>query len=74
MPYGTVQTLTYIPCRLICYPSHIIFRHSRSCSCFILGGRIDHGHHAGKAVRALNDAIAMAKACGKAVTMTDRGN
>lgn len=36
------------------------------------GGRIDHGHHAGKAVRALTDAVAMAKACGKAVEMTDR--
>ncbi|KAJ7363614.1 hypothetical protein OS493_009776 [Desmophyllum pertusum] len=36
------------------------------------GGRIDHGHHGGKAVRALNDAVAMAKACGKAATMTDR--
>ena len=25
-------------------------------------------------MRALNDAVAMAKACGKAVAMTDRGN
>ena len=25
IPLGTVQTLTYIPCHLICYPSHIIF-------------------------------------------------
>lgn len=38
------------------------------------GGRIDHGHHSGKAVRALNDAVAMAKACGKAMEMTNRGN
>ena len=39
----------------------------------IAGGRIDHGHHAGQAVRALNDAVAMAKACGKANEMTSRG-
>ena len=37
------------------------------------GGRIDHGHHDGQAVRALNDAVAMAKACGKAMEMTNRG-
>ncbi|XP_022781404.1 alkaline phosphatase-like isoform X2 [Stylophora pistillata] len=36
------------------------------------GGRIDHGHHGTKAVRALNDAVAMAKACGKASEMTNR--
>ena len=37
------------------------------------GARIDHGHHGGKAVRALTDAVAMAKACGKAAEMTNRG-
>ena len=41
--------------------------------CLLSGGRIDHGHHDGQAVRALNDAVAMAKACGKAMEMTNRG-
>ena len=42
-------------------------------SVLLSGGCIDHGHHAGQAVRALNDAIAMAKACGRAMEMTNRG-
>ena len=34
---------------------------------------MDHGHHAGKAVRAMNDAVAMAKAVEKAVSMISKG-
>lgn len=60
--YGSSHTFPGIP--------HSIFE---SVFFLFLGGRIDHGHHGGKAVRALNDAIAMAKACGKAADMTDRG-
>ncbi|KAK3747763.1 hypothetical protein QZH41_008787 [Actinostola sp. cb2023] len=33
---------------------------------FMKGGRIDHGHHSGKAVKALTDTVAMAKAVTKA--------
>ncbi|XP_015749104.1 PREDICTED: alkaline phosphatase-like [Acropora digitifera] len=36
------------------------------------GGRIDHGHHAGQAVRALRDALAMADGCETAMNMTNR--
>ena len=34
---------------------------------------MDHGHHAGKAVRAINDAVAMAKAVDKAASMISKG-
>ncbi len=37
-------------------------------------GRIDHGHHAGNAFRALHDAVAMNKAVSKALQMINRGN
>lgn len=40
---------------------------------FYLAARVDHGHHAGKAVRAINDAVAMAKAVEKAVSMISKG-
>lgn len=40
---------------------------------FYLAARVDHGHHAGKAVRAINDAVAMAKAVDKAASMTSKG-
>ena len=36
------------------------------------GGRIDHGHHAGNAYRALTDAVAMAEAVQTALDATDR--
>lgn len=36
------------------------------------GGRIDHGHHAGKAVTALHDAIAMEKAVAKSLQLVNR--
>ncbi|KAJ7349555.1 hypothetical protein OS493_038579 [Desmophyllum pertusum] len=36
------------------------------------GGRIDHGHHANWAVKAINDAVAMNKAVSKAKEMTDK--
>ncbi|WP_394805413.1 alkaline phosphatase [Kordiimonas aestuarii] len=35
------------------------------------GGRIDHGHHAGSAYNALNDAVALSAAVKKAVEMVD---
>ena len=40
---------------------------------FLPGGRIDHGHHAGKAVKALNEAVAMNKAVTKALQMVNKG-
>ena len=40
---------------------------------YCLGGRIDHGHHDGNAVRALHDAVAMNKAVSKAADMIDQG-
>ena len=36
-------------------------------------GRIDHGHHDGKAVKALNDAVAMNKAVSKALEIVKKG-
>ncbi|XP_029205526.2 alkaline phosphatase-like [Acropora millepora] len=36
------------------------------------GGRIDHGHHAGRAVTALHDAVAMDKAVAKTKQIVDR--
>lgn len=35
------------------------------------GGRIDHGHHASSAYRALSETVAFSKAVAKAITMTD---
>ncbi|XP_020627403.1 alkaline phosphatase-like isoform X1 [Orbicella faveolata] len=51
---------------------NILQKNPKGYFLLVEGGRIDHGHHGGKAVRALNDAVAMAKACGKAIEMTDR--
>ncbi|KAL9969141.1 hypothetical protein ACROYT_G021316 [Oculina patagonica] len=36
------------------------------------GGRIDHGHHKGQAVRAVTDAVALAKAVNRAVSMVNK--
>ena len=36
-------------------------------------GRIDHGHHDGKAVKALTDAVAMNKAVARALEMVRKG-
>jgi len=41
--------------------------------CFVSAGRIDHGHHDGKAVKALNDGVAMNKAVAKALEMVNKG-
>lgn len=41
---------------------------------FFSGARIDHGHHAGQAVRAVTDAVAMAKAVSRAVSLVDKGD
>lgn len=38
-----------------------------------LAGRIDHGHHDGKAVKALNDAKAMNEAVENAMKLVDKG-
>lgn len=37
-----------------------------------LGGRIDHGHHEGKAKQALHEAVEMDQAIGKAGAMTSQ--
>jgi len=39
----------------------------------LTGGRIDHGHHDGQAVRALHDTVAMNKAVSKATDMINLG-
>ena len=39
---------------------------------FFAGGRIDHGHHAGWAVTALNDAVAMNKAVAKTLQIVNK--
>ena len=41
---------------------------------YSVGGRIDHGHHDGYAVRAINDAVAMNKAVARAAEIIDKGN
>ena len=46
----------------------------RKSKYIFLGARIDHGHHAGRAVRALNDAVAFSEAVKKAVEMVNKGN
>ncbi|XP_068755038.1 alkaline phosphatase-like [Montipora capricornis] len=51
---------------------NILKKNPKGYFLLVEGGRIDHGHHAGKAVRALNEAIAMAKACATAIDMTNR--
>ena len=48
------------------------FRRNVSCVLFS-AGRIDHGHHDGKAVRALNDAVAMNEAVSKALEIVKKG-
>ena len=40
----------------------------------LIGGRIDHGHHAGNAYTALHDAVEMANAVAKAQEMTKEGS
>ena len=39
---------------------------------FFTGGRIDHGHHAGMAVTALNDAVALNKAVAKTLQIVNK--
>jgi len=51
---------------------NILQKNPKGYFLLVEGGRIDHGHHGGKAVLSLNDAIAMAKACGKAASITNR--
>lgn len=50
------------------YPSHCHYL------CFFSPvGRIDHGHHDGKAVKALTDAVVMNKAVASALKMANKG-
>ncbi|XP_031549411.1 alkaline phosphatase-like [Actinia tenebrosa] len=47
----------------------ILSKNPKGFFLFVEGGRIDHGHHGGKAVKALMDTVAMAKAVDKAVSI-----
>lgn len=49
-------------------------RNSRGYFLMVEGGRIDHGHHAGNAYRALTDAVAMSEAVQTALDATDRAD
>lgn len=52
-----------------------LWRHVTSREAFALmspGGRIDHGHHEGKAKQALHEAVEMDQAIGKAGAMTSQ--
>ncbi|HEX7036378.1 MAG TPA: alkaline phosphatase [Pseudomonadales bacterium] len=49
-------------------------RNPRGFFLMVEGGRIDHGHHAGNARRALEDAVAMADAVQTALDLTDEAN
>jgi len=49
-------------------------RNDKGFFLMVEGGRIDHGHHAGNAHRALTDAIAFAEAVAAATELTDSAN
>jgi alkaline phosphatase len=49
----------------------VLKKNSKGYFLMVEGGRIDHGHHAGNAYRALTDAIAFSKAVQKAVDKTN---
>lgn len=49
----------------------MLSKNSKGYYMMVEGGRIDHGHHAGNAYRALTDAIALSDAVRTAVRMTD---
>ena len=49
----------------------ILSRNDKGFVLVVEGGRIDHGHHAGSAVRALNETIAMSDAVRRATDLTD---
>ncbi len=51
----------------------ILSRNPRGFLLVVEGGRIDHGHHAGNAFRALTDTIEFSNAVRTAVEMTDPG-
>lgn len=50
----------------------ILSKNPKGYFLFVEAARIDHGHHAGKAVRALNEAVALAKAVDKAISLVDK--
>lgn len=49
----------------------ILKKNNKGFYLMVEGGRIDHGHHAGNAFRALTDTIALADAVQTAMSMTD---
>lgn len=49
----------------------VLRRNDEGYVLLVEGGRIDHGHHAGNAARALNDGIAFAEAVATALRKTD---
>ncbi|KYO25327.1 alkaline phosphatase, tissue-nonspecific isozyme [Alligator mississippiensis] len=49
----------------------ILRRNPRGFFLFVEGGKIDHGHHSGKAKKALTEAIILDQAVAKAVELTD---
>lgn len=49
----------------------MLARNPKGYFLMVEGGRIDHGHHAGNAQRALTDAIALSEAVAKAVDLVD---
>ena len=70
-------TFTYsIPCRcknIRDFPVSLVRAYLTSFSLFS-AGRIDHGHHDGKAIRALTDTVALNKAVAKAIDIVNKGN
>ena len=52
---------------------HILRRNPRGFFLMVEAGRIDHGHHAGNAYRALTDTIALSDAVRRARALTDAG-
>ncbi|XP_019730696.1 alkaline phosphatase-like [Hippocampus comes] len=49
----------------------ILSRNPKGYFLFVEGGRIDHGHHAGRAIRSLTEAIEFDRAIGRAAELTN---
>ena len=76
-PYANVYfmgdfTLLAAYCLFVKWYYFVSFKRKVSCVLFS-AGRIDHGHHDGNAVKALNDGVAMNKAVAKALEMVNKG-